>query len=283
MSRLPFQDLNEVAMVDRRCRDMRNHESLNQTRSGTIVLTRTTTTRESLRRAMLERGWNAVFSGNRTHLVVFGLKRVEQLQNWHRSHRHPNPLLPLAGVTSLKVEYNRDNVNDAVERRAACTNAFVTLIRVLPYIRELDTNYLELDKINELGTCPNLTRVTWNGCKGLNICGYDLGGAASSLQELYVDDYHVEYGGLRRDFSSFYTSETTRGYLWVNCTRLERLSMKNATWQCRDMAEPEPLYQEMLINMVRCHPTLRWLRSDLTEENVAMLKEERPEITFVTD
>jgi hypothetical protein len=39
----------------------------------------------------------------------------------------------------------------------------------------------------------------------------------------------------------------------------------------------------MLIKMVRLHPTLRWLRSDLSEENVAMLKQERPEITFVSD
>lgn len=40
---------------------------------------------------------------------------------------------------------------------------------------------------------------------------------------------------------------------------------------------------EMLIKMVRLHPTLRWLRSDLTEENVAMLKQERPDQTFLSD
>jgi hypothetical protein len=31
---------------------------------------------------------------------------------------------------------------------------------------------------------------------------------------------------------------------------------------------------------VRCTPTLRWFRSDLTPENVVLLQAERPEITF---
>ena len=44
----------------------------------------------------------------------------------------------------------------------------------------------------------------------------------------------------------------------------------------------QPVRQEMLIKMVRLHPTLRWLRSDLTKENIAMLQQERPEITFVS-
>jgi hypothetical protein len=33
---------------------------------------------------------------------------------------------------------------------------------------------------------------------------------------------------------------------------------------------------------VRLYPTLKWLRSDLTAENVAFLQQERPGITFVT-
>lgn len=40
--------------------------------------------------------------------------------------------------------------------------------------------------------------------------------------------------------------------------------------------------QEMLIKMVRCHCTLRWVRSDLSAENVAMLQQERPEVVFVS-
>jgi len=46
---------------------------------------------------------------------------------------------------------------------------------------------------------------------------------------------------------------------------------------------PERIPQDMLMKMVRHHPTLRWLRSDLTPENVAILQQERPDITFVSE
>lgn len=42
-----------------------------------------------------------------------------------------------------------------------------------------------------------------------------------------------------------------------------------------------PISQEILIKMMaRLHPTLRWLRSDLTPDNVVMLHQERPDIVF---
>ena len=61
--------------------------------------------------------------------------------------------------------------------------------------------------------------------------------------------------------------------------------MKNATFQCGHFgrSEPRPFSQNMLIKLVRHHPTLRWLRSDLTDENIAMLNEERPEVTLVNE
>lgn len=74
------------------------------------------------------------------------------------------------------------------------------------------------------------------------------------------------------------------GYLMEDCERLERLSIKNATWSLEyNAAERYPVSQRMLIKMVRNHPTLRWLRSDLSEENVVMLQREKPEITFISD
>lgn len=42
--------------------------------------------------------------------------------------------------------------------------------------------------------------------------------------------------------------------------------------------------QDMLVKMVRNLSRLRWLKSDLSKENVvAMLKGERPEVTFVSE
>jgi hypothetical protein len=67
--------------------------------------------------------------------------------------------------------------------------------------------------------------------------------------------------------------------LFMYCDSLERLSIKNDSWLIRPEEEEEGegnmLSQEMLINMVRNHPALRWLRSNLLEENIAMLQQER--------
>ena len=82
-----------------------------------------------------------------------------------------------------------------------------------------------------------------------------------------------------------YGREDERSYLWMNCPRLERVSMKGVTLQVlgAEEQEPEPVPQDIIIKFVRRHHPLRWLRSDLTAENVAMLQQERPEVTFVSE
>lgn len=59
-------------------------------------------------------------------------------------------------------------------------------------------------------------------------------------------------------------------YVLKCCKQIQHLSMKGTTWSVsigvNPPSSPEPIPQEMLIKMVRRHPTLRWLRSDLTVE-----------------
>jgi hypothetical protein len=43
----------------------------------------------------------------------------------------------------------------------------------------------------------------------------------------------------------------------------------------------EPISQKAIMKFVRFTPTLSWLRSELTDKNVAILRLERPDITFV--
>jgi hypothetical protein len=43
----------------------------------------------------------------------------------------------------------------------------------------------------------------------------------------------------------------------------------------------EPILQKVIMKFVRMTPTLRWLRSDLTDENVETLRKERPDTYFV--
>lgn len=51
----------------------------------------------------------------------------------------------------------------------------------------------------------------------------------------------------------------------------------------RNVPDTEPIPQGMLMKMVRNLSRLRWLRSDLSPENIAILHQERPEVTFVSD
>jgi hypothetical protein len=60
---------------------------------------------------------------------------------------------------------------------------------------------------------------------------------------------------------------------------LERVSLKNVRCEGSSTAFV-PIPQPWLIRFVREVPNLRWFRSDLTPENVALLKRERPEVVF---
>ena len=81
------------------------------------------------------------------------------------------------------------------------------------------------------------------------------------------------------------SEEPTRRYMFERCPSIERLSIKDCAIDEYDFEEPESELppQEDLVKMVRNHPSLRWLRSDLSAENVAMLQQERPEINFVSE
>jgi hypothetical protein len=41
--------------------------------------------------------------------------------------------------------------------------------------------------------------------------------------------------------------------------------------------------QEMFLKMIRGLPNLRWIKSDLTQDSIAFLQQERPDITFVSN
>lgn len=73
--------------------------------------------------------------------------------------------------------------------------------------------------------------------------------------------------------------------IFCHCNaKLERVSLKNA--RCREpriisSPGPEHIFPQIgLVKFVRNTPSLRWFRSDLSPENIAILQAERPEVTF---
>lgn len=127
---------------------------------------------------------------------------------------------------------------------------------------------------------PNLTRISWHGSNHKHICidGTNFV-AARNLTELYLDESAFITSSLRHAFGT--TANDENFYILHRCRRLERVSMKNTSYF--EDAQSFPVIQEMLIRFVRRTPTFPWFRSDLTAENIIMLRQERPEVTFVAE
>ena len=100
-----------------------------------------------------------------------------------------------------------------------------------------------------------------------------------------MDDYvfGLENARERHQLSDLENDEHSKFFLFSYCrTKLERVSIRNAKWYGRGCPEETVIPQNALIKFVRNAPTsLRWFRSDLTEENLTLLRSERPGIELV--
>jgi len=76
MSFLPADDMNTVACMNHQCREARNNESLDQTRTGTIVCSRAKNSTITSFTINLNNARYA-FTANYTHFKVVGLETLE--------------------------------------------------------------------------------------------------------------------------------------------------------------------------------------------------------------
>lgn len=261
------EDLNSFAICSQRCREARSDPSLDQTRTGTIVCTPNTSILRTYNPL-----WNNIFSGNRKSLTVVDLDRV------------PNLFLTcngkLTGVTSLHLSSSHHDIGRCITYRSCEALAFI-----LPNLQEADFSYLQTGYTVAnpfCRLCPSLSQFTWK-CATLYLNGGDFKNSVS-LSNLYLDGCRFNHPSWEGEHD--YEEEPTNGrrsyYMLMCCKHLEHLSIKNSTWFQTGHKE-QLVSQGMIIKFVRHTPTLRWLRSDLTEDNVAMLLQERPDITFVTE
>ena len=133
--------------------------------------------------------------------------------------------------------------------------------------------------------CNHLEKVTWNNANRSSLVSVD--GAdiqkATNLREIYMDEssFHHE----NSDWICVDLENRPDLFLFHECgsTVLERVSIRNAKWCGFDQFEdPTTIPQNALIKFVRKAPkSLRWFRSNLTTENMTMLRSERPEIELV--
>ena len=134
--------------------------------------------------------------------------------------------------------------------------------------------------------CNHLEKVTWNNANRSSLVSVD--GAdiqkATNLREIYMDEssFFTRAGKTLSDLVN-----RSDIFLFYECESkiLERVSIRNAKWCDYGRTEdryPITIPQSALIKFVRKAPkSLRWFRSNLTTENMTMLRSERPEIELV--
>ena len=178
--------------------------------------------------------------------------------------------LRLNGIVSLEIT-GECNSNDGM---------MLVLSKILPNLQEINLSntgfgyqafILHLFSKN----CIRLEKVTWNNInQSMIILGSNLR-FAKNLKEIYMDDCV---------FYQHCNPLPATVFFFHGCSKvLERVSIRNAKYIIHRLGStPEHVPQKALIKFVQNSPlSLRWFRSSLTNENMIMLRSERPGIEFL--
>jgi hypothetical protein len=304
------EELNTCATISRVFRLARDNPCLDQTRTGTIIFE---TPFKEIPIQVWQRWDQQVFTGNRVRLVAI----LTHLQHG-TIYSRPPPKFPftltnvreviLQRASSLKVPASLVDC----EKDGGMTVEFFK--RILPNLDILDIGALARTTA-DLGTSllNNLVsgaihefratsvfrctaEVVYRGCHFILMQPdpFPIINNVNSLREIHIDPlgvriyglpitaYCQEYSQLEQEEWFDNASNRFRGADWVllqEYPNLERVTLKHAVYRSRTINWTE-LPQEALMKFVRHTPKLRWFCSDLTQDNIAILKEERPDVEF---
>ena len=192
----------------------------------------------------------------------------------------------LTGVVSLDLSFPAHV--QLRKSRAVLASVPAALSCILPDLREVNlSNTLATQKAlcDFAKKCPLLKKVTWHRqLSNVFISGQDLKCKGDNLKEIYMDDSGFFTGGqshMLRAIADMHTPAYRHMCIFLLCNQaLERVSIRNAKVR-NFMGALLPIPQMALVKFVLSTPTLRWFRSDLNEENIAMLKAKLPDIELV--
>jgi hypothetical protein len=293
---LSWKDLNIFSLTSRGCYKVRSHASLDQTRSGTISLGRGVSSAKALMDKARKEHWSGTFCGNRTHLRLSNLTHLSSDID-PIDEAFIDNISPLQQVTSLDcsmvppllpLQCETDNERLRSNRRPWFLAPFedyvdkgfaqgLTLSLLVPNLRSIDMSYLPLTMIGVAWLTennPNLEVIRWNGSLIWPISNGSENHleALKFLKEVYLDE-------ARMIFCADLNEDSLWNSLLHHTHRLERVSLLGTRWYRKgQLAE---LSQDYLVKFVLGTPSLQWFRSDLTPENVELLKKERPGVIFV--
>ena len=157
---------------------------------------------------------------------------------------------------------------------------------ILPNLQEVNLSCTNFDYrvIREFSErCPRLEKIMWNNIRygsDISVNGEDMQ-LAHNLRLLIVDDsvfgeYNIE------KYSNLINHQDT--FLFHKCYKvLERLSIRKAKYGNVFADRQKQIPQDALIKFVRnAPPSLKWFRSDLTKQNMDILRLERPGIELLS-
>jgi hypothetical protein len=162
---------------------------------------------------------------------------------------------------------------------------------VLPKLRELDlpkTGYIHPSILRQFSNnCPLLEKVTVDNREGIRISlsGNEMS-FCNNLKEIHMDHISFQYNDIRHKNKFADLKNHQEIFLFHKCCKaFERVSIRNMNYRYRfDVDEDQKFIftQNALIKFVRnAHPSLHWFRSDLTLDNMTMLRIERPGIELL--
>ena len=124
--------------------------------------------------------------------------------------------------------------------------------------------------------CHFLETITSNNSTDISLNGFAMS-FSDNLRGIYMDNsvFSVYSNTDMQEFSDLVNHE--RSFIFSHCCKsLERVSIRNARY-CDGK-----ITQNALIKFVRNAPSsMRWFRSDLSQDNITMLQLERPGIELV--
>ena len=187
--------------------------------------------------------------------------------------------LRLEGVVSL----NMSSISKGTKKSHSLP---YTLASILPNLREIDLSNTMVSPsilVSFSDKCSRLEKITWNNIALFSYITIDGSKMRNikNLKEIYMNDSEfVGLSLLNHALSDLDNDEYSHIFLFHKCSHvLERVSIKNSTVGFRQAVY---IPQNALIKFIRNAPlSLTWFRSDLTPENIKMLRRERPEIEFV--
>ena len=145
---------------------------------------------------------------------------------------------------------------------------FVYLPPALPNLREVSLSTSNLTMQNNLvfdslcTRCPALEKITFHNSSGVKFNGFGLL-QAKNLKEIHMDNHTFSIVGC----------PSLRIFDFC-IKKLERVSIRNAKYFDVRTQRTLPVPQEKLIQFVLHCPNLRWFRSDLSPENINLLRSE---------